>query len=45
MSDKSAMAVLQYSVEYLGVENIIVAGHYGCGGIKTSFTNTNYGNL
>ena len=45
MGDSSAMAIVQYAVEHLGVENIIVAGHYGCGGIKTTFTQHNFGNL
>lgn len=45
MGDNSAMAVLQYGIEYLGIDNIIIAGHYGCGGIKTTFTQTDYGNL
>ena len=45
MGDSSAMAVLQYAVEYLGIDNIIVAGHFGCGGVKTTFTSNNFGNL
>ena len=39
------MAVIQYAVEYLEVEDIIVTGHYGCGGVKASFKRTDYGLL
>ena len=45
MGDNSAMAVLQYGVENLGIDNIVVAGHYGCGGIKTAFSSNDNGNL
>lgn len=30
------MSVLQYGVDVLGVANIVVCGHYGCGGIKAT---------
>lgn len=44
-SDINALAVIQYAVEYLGVEDIIVTGHYGCGGVKACFSKTDYGLL
>jgi carbonic anhydrase len=34
--DLNLMSVLQYAVDVLGVANIIVCGHHGCGGIKAT---------
>ena len=33
-SDMNVMSVIQYAVEALKVEDIIVCGHYNCGGIR-----------
>jgi carbonic anhydrase len=42
-TDLNFLSVMQYAVESLGVKDIIVYGHYGCGGIRAAYENNNNG--
>ncbi len=36
-NDFSCLSVLQYSIDVLGIEHVIVCGHYGCGGVMATW--------
>jgi carbonic anhydrase len=42
-TDMNLMSVLQFAVEVLRVEHVIVCGHYGCGGVMAAVDGTYHG--
>lgn len=42
-TDLNCLSVLQYAIDVLEVDRVVVCGHYGCGGVKAALEDSRHG--